>query len=169
MKIFNSLDEIQPYYNENNNTYEFIENQKMIDVEFDFNLNIYSNITAGNIIAWNINAEDIVAENINANNINADNINAGNINANNINAWNINAWNIDAGNIKAWDIKSRDINAWNIKANNINANSINAKNIEFYAVCFSYENFVCNTIKGRRENAKYFCLDSDVVINKKED
>lgn len=71
-----------------------------------------------------------------------------------INAWDINALDINACDIKAWDIKARDINALDIKANNIS----------FYAVCFARETFVCNSIKGRRENSKYFCLDSDVVI-----
>lgn len=129
MKTFNSLEEMQPYYNKNTNTYEFIENQKIIDVEFNFDLNIDSNITARNIDARNIDAR-----------------------------------NITACNITAYNIKSWDITAWNIKATDINA-----LNIKFYAVCFAYKTFVCNTIKGIRENAKYFCLDSDVVINKKED
>lgn len=114
MKTFNNLEEMQPYYNENTNTYEFIENQKMIDVEFGFDLNIDRSINARNIYARNIYAR------------------------------NIKAWNINAGNIKA-------------------------NKISFNAVCFAYKTFVCNTIKGIRENAKYFCLDSDVAINKKED
>ena len=154
MKTFTNLEEMQPYYNENTNTYEFIENGKMIDVEFDFNLNIYRNINSGNINALNINALNINALNINANNINAEDIEARNIYANDIEAWNIKAVNIKAGDIKAGDITAGDINAGNI---------------EFYAICFSYKTFVCNTIKGSRENAKYFCLDSDVIINKKED
>ena len=65
--------------------------------------------------------------------------------------------NICANNITARDITARDINACDITA----------KNIEFYAVCFSYKTFVCDSVKGRRENSKYFCLDSKVVINKK--
>ena len=94
---------------------------------------------------------DIVVDSgIDACDIDARDINSGDINANN----NINAWDINAGNINAVDINSRDINADNINANNIS----------FYSVCFARETFVCNSIKGRRENSKYFCLDSDVVI-----
>ena len=100
--------------------------------------------------SWEIKARDINADNINAWDINSRDINADNINANN----NINAWDINAGNINARDINSRDINADNINANNIS----------FYSVCFARETFVCNSIKGIRENSKYFCLDSDVVI-----
>lgn len=149
MKVFSKLEEMQPYYNENTNTYEFIENQKIIDVEFNFYLNIDRNIIAGNIDAKNIDALNIIAKDINAWNIIADNINA----------WDITAANLTAGNIDACNITAWDITAENIKA----------LNIKFYAVCFAYETFVCNTVKGIRENAKYFCLDSDVAINKKED
>ena len=124
MKVFNNLEEMEPYYNEEINTYEFIENNRLIDIKIDFDLNISSNIKAGNIEACNI----------------------------------------EAGNINSWDINAQDINARDIQACNINAWDINANNISFYAVCFAYKTFVCNTIRGIRENSKYFCLDSDVVI-----
>ena len=124
MKVFNNLEEMEPYYNEEINTYEFIENNRLIDIKIDFDLNISSNIKAGNIEACNI----------------------------------------EAGNINSWDINAQDINARDIQACNINAWDINANNISFYAVCFAYKTFVCNTIIGIRENSKYFCLDSDVVI-----
>src|SRR3990167_2877727 len=69
--------------------------------------------------------------------------------AGNINARDINAGDINARNINAWDINARDINAWDIT---------------FYAVCFAYMKFVCKSIKGRRKNSKYFCLDGEVEI-----
>lgn len=144
MKTFNNLEEMQPYYNENTDTYEFVENQKRFDVEFNFDLNIDRNIKAGNIYA--------------------DNIHALNIYADNINALNINAWGINAGNLTAENINADNINVWNITAENINAGDIN-----FFAVCFSYETFICDSIKGRHKNSRYFCLDGEVVINKKED
>lgn len=56
------------------------------------------------------------------------------------------------------DINALDINAWDI----------NARDIEFYAICYAYENFKCNTIKGMRKNAKYFCLDNKVEFIKEE-
>lgn len=71
----------------------------------------------------------------------------------------INARNIKSSNINAWNINVCDIEACDINAGNINANKIS-----FNAVCFARETFVCNSIKGRRENSKYFCLDSEVVI-----
>ena len=124
MITINNQEEMEPYYNEEINTYEFIENNRLIDIKIDFDLNISSNIKAGNIEACNI----------------------------------------EAGNINSWDINAQDINARDIQACNINAWDINANNISFYAVCFAYKTFVCNTIRGIRENSKYFCLDSDVVI-----
>lgn len=147
MKFFNNLKEMNPYYNEETNTYEFIENNRLIDIKIDFDLNIECNIKAREI-----NVLDIKARNINALDINACNIKARNINAMDINSCDINVL----------DIKARNINAGNINAVNINAN-----NILFYAVCFAYKTFVCNTIRGIRENSKYFCLDSDVVIKSK--
>ena len=86
------------------------------------------------------------------------------IDACNIDARDIKAFDINACDIKAWDIKAWDIKSGDIKARDINACDIKADNISFYAVCFAYKTFVCNSIKGRRENSKYFCLDSDVVI-----
>ena len=154
MKIFNTLEEMKPYYNENTNTYKFVENNKLIDIDIHFNLDVESNI----------NALDIKARHINAWNINSRNIKAWNINARNINAWNIDAKDINAWNINASDINAEDINSSNINAWNITARNIKALDIIFYAVCFAYKNFVCHSIKGIRENSKYFCLDSDVVI-----
>ena len=124
MKVFNNLEEMKPYYNEETNTYIFSENNRLIDIKIDFDLNIECNINARNINALDIKARDI-----------------------------------QALYIKALDIKARNIKALDIKACNINANKIS-----FNAVCFAYKTFVCNAIRGRRENSKYFCLDSEVVI-----
>ena len=124
MKTFKNFEEIKQYYNEDTNTYEFVENEQLLDVELIFELSVDSNIHAGNIKALNIKA------------------------------LNINAWDIDASDIDALGINARDINACNI----------NAKDIFFYAVCFARKTFVCKSIKGQRDNNKYFCLDSDVVI-----
>lgn len=77
---------------------------------------------------------------------------------------NITAGNIDASDITAENINAGNINAWNIDAWNINAWNINALDILYYAVCFAYENIVCTSIKGRRENAKHFCLDGEIKI-----
>ena len=134
MKTFKNFEEIKQYYNEDTNTYEFVENEQLLDVELIFELSVDSNIHAGNIKALNIKA------------------------------LNINAWDIDASDIDALGINARDINACNINARDINACNINAKDIFFYAVCFARKTFVCKSIKGQRDNNKYFCLDSDVVI-----
>ena len=139
MKVFNNLEEMEPYYNEETNTYEFIENNRLIDIKIDFDLNIECNIKALDIKARDINALDI-------------------------NAWNIKARDIEARDIEACDINACDIKADNINARDIKASNINSNKISFYSVCFAYKTFVCNSIEGRRENSKYFCLDSDVVI-----
>ena len=113
-KEFNSLEEIEEYYDEKSNTYIFKEDGKYIDlVVFNFDLNIQANIDAKNIDAYNIDAL----------NIDACNIDASDIKAMNIEAWDINAWNIEAQdisyyavcfaykNIKCKSIKGRRNNA----------------------------------------------------------
>lgn len=76
MKTFNSIKEIQKYYNENTTTYEFVEDGKLLDVKFAFDLDIESHIKAGDIKARNIDALNITAGNITAMNIDAWDINA---------------------------------------------------------------------------------------------
>ena len=62
VKEFNSLEEIQKYYDEITDTYVFRENDRYIDlVKFNFDLNVNANIDAHDIIA-----NDIYANNINA-------------------------------------------------------------------------------------------------------
>jgi len=74
--------------------------------------------------------------------------------------------NISARNLLANDISAHNISAHDITAGgNITAVDITAKgNISFYAVAFAYCSFTCKSIKGRRKNSKYFCLDGNVEI-----
>ena len=62
------------------------------------------------------------------------------------------------------DINAYNINANNIKANDIKAYDISADNINYYAVCYAYNNLSCKSIKGKRENCKHFCLNGDIKI-----
>lgn len=93
---------------------------------------------------------------------------AGNISAWDISAWDISARNISARDISAGDISAGNISAWDISAGDISAWDISAGDISFYACCFAYVKFACKSIKGRRENSKYFCLDSEVIIKPDE-
>ena len=150
VKQFDSLEEIQKYYDKNTNTYVFVENEEYIEVVvFDFDLNVEANI----------DAYDIEALDINAWNINACNINANNIKVRDVHAINIDAWNINAYNIKAGDIITGDISACNIEAGDISAN-----NISYHAVCFAYDSIKCKSIKGRRKNSKHFVLDGKLEV-----
>ena len=122
-KVFNSLDEIQKYYDEKTNSYIFKEYGMYINlVIFNFDLNVKSNI-----YAWNIYGK--------------------NINALNINAKDIYACRLDVNDIKVHDISTL---------------SINANNINYYAVCYAYENIKCKSIKGRKHNSKHFVLDGSI-------
>ena len=154
IKEFNSLEEIEEYYDKETNTYIFKEYGEHIDlVIFNFNLNVDANIEA-----YNINACDILARDINAYNIKADDIYANNINANHIKAHNIYALDIKVKNIIANDIAAGDINAWNI----------DACDISYWAVCFAYNSIKCKSITSKRENHKHFVLDGELVVEEDE-
>ena len=132
IKEFNSLEEIQKYYNEKTNTYVFKEDRDLII--FNFDLNIKSNIECRNIIGKNITAYDI-------------------------DACDIIALNINARNILAFDINALNINACDINACDIIASTIVANNISYFEKCISFFCIKCKSIKGRRPNAKHFVLD----------
>ena len=160
IKEFNNLKKIKKYYNKKTNTYIFKEKGDYIDfIIFNFDLDIEANIDAHNI----------KANNINANNIDCLDITANHITANNINVLDIKAWDITARNINACDINACDINAGNIKALDIIALDIMAKDIIYYAICFVYKNIKCKSIKGERENHKYFVLDGKLEIEGAEE
>ena len=115
VKEFNSLEEIQKYYDEITDTYVFRENDRYIDlVKFNFDLNVNANIDAHDIIAWSINTHDIYANDIKADEIIAN--------------------NIHTHDIKAIDIKADDISYYavcfaynNIKCKSIEGRRKNAK------------------------------------------
>ena len=134
-KEFNSLEEIEEYYDEKSNTYIFKEDGKYIDlVVFNFDLDTSANIEAGCIDGLNICAS------------------------------NIKAWALDTRDLTAFNIGAWDIYAWDMYACNIAAENIKARNISYYAVCFACDNIKCNSIIGRRNNAKHFVLDGKLEI-----
>ena len=136
-KIFNSLEEIQKYYNKESNTYIFKENGKFIDeIIINFDLNIESNIEAHHVRGTSITAKNIEVWNILAWNINACDIDSGHINAG----------AIHARDIIALDIKSMNIYARDITAYNIDAVNIYARDIIYNELCRAYEDFKCNSI-----------------------
>lgn len=135
IREFNSLEEIEKYYDNETNTYIFKEDGELIDlVIFNFDLNVDANIEV-----YNINACDIYANNINANHIKAHNIYA---------------LDIKVKNIIANDIAAGDINAWNI----------DACDISYWAVCFAYNSIKCKSITSKRENHKHFVLDGKLDV-----
>ena len=141
MITFNSISELKPYYQEETDTYIFLD-----DVMFNFDLVVDCNIKAVNIKAYDIDVMNIEALNINARDIKAIEITAEDIDALDIKADNINARNIDARNIIAWNIK-----AWNIS---------------YFVFCLACRSFVCGSVYGRRANSIHKCLDGDIVIRK---
>ncbi|MEG0485778.1 MAG: hypothetical protein RR576_10065 [Oscillospiraceae bacterium] len=164
MKTFNSLEEIKPYYNEETDTYEFVEDGDLFDVYFEFDLKIRANIKAREIYAQDIKACDINAWDIDARDIKACDIDACDIDAQDIIAKDIEVCDINARGINARGINAQDIDAKDIKACDIKAWNINAQDISYWAVCFAQFTFKCKSIVGKRKNSKHFCLDSKIVV-----
>ena len=149
VKEFNSLEEIQKYYNKETNTYVFKENGCYIQsIVFNFDLYVEANIDAIDIRAFDIETLDIKVRDINARDINA----------RDIVARDISACNIEAGDISANNIDACDINAWNI----------DACYISYWAVCFAYNSIKCKSIKSERKNNKHFVLDGKLEVEEDE-
>lgn len=166
MKIFNSIEEMAPYYNGKTNTYEFYEDGLLIDITINFDFDKSCRIVAGDIKAKNIKTFYLKCRSITALDIRSTTLDALCVGAFNINAgMDIKAYTINALNINARDISvTEELIAIDIKARDITANDIHANNISFYSLCFARRTLVCNTIQGERENSKYICLDNRVCI-----
>ena len=81
-KVFNSLEEMNKYYDEGKNTYVFKEGGEYIEeIIFTFDIKVNANIDALNIKAFNLETMNINALNIEAHNITAKDIYANNIKA----------------------------------------------------------------------------------------
>lgn len=143
MKTFYSLKEMQEYYNEYNNTYEFCDGEayddNYFDVKFDFHLKVDASIRAEDIKAYDIDAYNIYANDITS-------------------------YEIKARTLKANDVLAENVDVDDMRVASIKANHINARSIVYYAVCYAYRYIKCATIKGIHKNAKHFCLDGNVDI-----
>ena len=95
-KYFEAIEELQPYYDEKNRTYEFSKDGEYFDIFLDFGLDVQAkiharDIEASSIRSWSISARDImVHDDIKARGIlSARSINASDIIAEKISAKNI--------------------------------------------------------------------------------
>ena len=129
IKIINALEEMQEYYNEEENTYDFYDIDLII---FNCDLNVKANIIANDIYAEDINALYIEACNIKVNNdIKANAINCCDLWACNIEIKYIDTCNIKADSIEALTIENReDISAESIKTKTIHSCNIIAEYVD---------------------------------------
>ena len=137
--VFNNIEEIKKYYDEETNTYDF-SNKKGHSIEkiiLNFDLNVEANIVGNNISAPSITAKNIIVWNITVWDMNVCDIKSININAGMIKARDIVAFHINTMNIYARDIDTYSINAVNIYA----------RDILYTTMCSAYEDFKCNSIE----------------------
>ena len=153
-KEFNSLEELKPYYKKKTNTYVLRKNGELLDVKFNFELNIDANIEARDIDASNIIAKNIKSRDIHARNIIARDIIASDIDTRGVHTSNI---------IFAGDIIANNIDAWDIDAGDIHTKNIDARDIQFWAVCVAYENIKCDCIKPQRKKHIIKALDGEII------
>lgn len=117
---FYSLDEIQPYFNELTNAYEFFEDNTLMDIEINFNLYTDADIVAGNIHGhWVLKARDI---------------NARLISINEVIARDVDVWHIYTRKIFAREICAIEINASETTVSKIKARKINIVYLKQYAI-----------------------------------
>lgn len=76
-------------------------------------------------------------------------------------------YEVDDDLVVKGDISGKNGVKYNINAWNIDARNINAGDIDYYAVCFAYQNIKCKSIKGIRDNCKHFVLDGTIAIKEK--
>lgn len=144
MNVFNYIEEIMPYYNENTNTYEFVNEEGRLDIVFNFDLDIDSNIFAGFIKAKNIKAL-------------------------NIQAFVIYSCNLTVKKIHATSVNADRVIATDINVHSIIAQDIVAEKIEYFAICFALDDIVCKTVIGSIESSKCCCLFGEVILPKNND
>lgn len=169
MIVFNNIEEMEPYYNEETNTYEFEENSRMLDISIEFDFVCLANITARDIKAKNINCKNIIADNIESYDIIAENVKVREfVSASEIKVkLRLSARTIESETIEAGEIRARyvtathSINACNIvatsivtlylNANCINTHEISAKEISYSNYLINSESIICMSIKERKE------------------
>jgi len=82
----------------------------------------------------------------------------------NLTCMDLNCWNLNGRNLNGQNLTCQNLNCRNLICWDLNCQNLNCRDISFYAVAVAYRTFDCESIKGRRPNSKYLCLDSDVVI-----
>ena len=134
VRVFNNLEEMKRYYDEETDSYIFKENGKFIDeIIINFDLNIESNIEAHNVRGTSITAK-------------------------NIHVWDISAWEINACDIESRCIDVGVIRARDIYTSTIEAMDIYARDIVYTASCSAYEAFKCNSIKCGHQIPLHYSL-----------
>jgi hypothetical protein len=111
--IFRNLGEMQPYFDEETNTYEFVKRGRYLDIEITFALDVKSNIRAGHVHALDIKALNIEARDIFAEDVEAKTLEVRSIKAENIKAQDIEFWDlcITEGSIYCNSIQGRHFNS----------------------------------------------------------
>ena len=71
-------------------------------------------------------------------------------------------WDLDCRNLDCWDL-----DCWDLDCRNLECQELKAKNVSYYGVAVAYNSMEVESIEGRRNNSKHFCLDSEIVIKKK--
>ena len=68
------------------------------------------------------------------------------------------------GDLNCRNLDCMDLNCRNLNCRNLKCGDLNCWDLDFFAVAFAYSSFKCKSVKGRRENSKYFCLDKEVEV-----
>ena len=144
MKIFNSVEEMKPYYIENNSIY-------VINDDVTFNFDLYLD---GSIFAYNITAKCFQARNVTAKNVTADNFTAGNVKLHNLDALRVSVSNMEANNVNCCNffgskVRVNSLKCWDVYLGNLKAVHIDAEQIEYFDTCTAEETLKCVWVKRK--------------------
>ena len=178
MKVFNNFYEMEKYYDESTKTYNFIEDNKRLDIQLNFDLSGEYKIYCNDLIAKEINIKHIECNDLKAesiyNSYGACTISANyiickkhlyvsNIKANNIISLYIYAKNIFCNNINCKSIEVENkIKCCNINTNSIHSNKIEINNITILNYCIAVEELKTKQITKLSDRAEVFCCKNDI-------
>ena len=178
MKVFNNFYEMEKYYDESNKTYNFIEDNKRLNIKLNFDLSGEYKIYCNDLIAKEINIKHIECNDLKAKNIYnsygdcniwahnitcAEDLFASNILASNVYALNIYAKNLFCNNIYCVEVETTDkIECYNTEAQGIHSQYIAIDNIKVSKYCIAVNEFKCKNIIKLSDEAEIFCCKNDI-------
>ncbi len=106
---------------------------------------------------WNLKCFDLECNDLKCFDLECNDLKCFDLECNDLKCCNLECYNLECYNLKCLNLNCENLNCWNLKA----------KNVSYYAIAFAYYSMEVESIKGRRDNSKHFCLDDEIALKKK--